>query len=288
MTLAVASGKGGTGKTTIAVALSLLWPEPVRLVDADVEEPNCRFFLELTPGKEQRFTVPVPVIDKSRCTGCGRCSSFCSYGALVQIGKGVMFFPNLCHSCGGCTMVCPEAAIQELPREIGTLESAHFTALDGTIREHLWGTLDVGMPMAPPLIRGVKAWGENPAGGVIIDAPPGASCPMTSAVKGADLVLLVAENSSFGAHDLAKAHEALKLMKIPSCAVINRCDIGGGKAEALCEALGIPVLLRIPFQRSIAEAYAQGIHPLRRVVEFREAMLSLADSLLERTGGLAL
>lgn len=275
MIIAVASGKGGTGKTTVATALSLVWKGPVRLLDTDVEEPNCRFFLDNSNEQRQPFNVPVPQIDTERCTGCGACSSFCAFGALVTIGSRVMVFPNLCHSCGGCEAVCPEQAITEIPRQIGTV---------GESSSHRYGLLDLGVATAPPLIREVKKPHRGASDGRdwIIDSPPGASCPMTAAVKGADLVLMVCENTPFGAHDLEKALAALEEMDIPAVAVINRSDLGGGKAEQLCQKRGIPVLARIPFDRKVAEAYARGRHPVHECTSFRKMMEDLVDQLKER------
>jgi len=279
MTIAVASGKGGTGKTTIATALAMLWPEPVALLDADVEEPNCRFFLDTTEGKQREVFLPVPQIDEAICTGCGACSSFCRYGALVRIGRKVMAFPNLCHSCGACMMVCPKGAISEKPSFIGTIDSAQFRALDGGLRTHRWGTLKLGAAMAPPLIRELRRE-KNKEPLQLIDSPPGASCPMANAVKNADLVLMVAENTPFGAHDLEKAISTLEEMDLPVLALINRADLGGGEAEAVCRRKGIDIIGRVPFDRKVAESYARGVHPILEVPAFRQAVEQVVGHLI--------
>jgi len=202
MRVAIASGKGGTGKTTVATNLAATaardgWQ--VHLIDCDVEEPNCHIFVSPEFSYRQIVTVPVPNIDQERCTGCGECSEICQFNALACIGDGVMTFPELCHSCGGCWRVCPEKAIGQNPREIGILEEGWAPGIRFT-----QGRLKVGEAQVPPLIRRVKASG----GGsllTIIDAPPGTSCAAVTAMRGCDFVLLVTEPTPFGLHDLTLA-----------------------------------------------------------------------------------
>ena len=187
MIIAIASGKGGTGKTTVSVNLSLVFDEPVQLLDCDVEAPNAHLFLAGENGSEEEVTRPVPEIDESLCDHCGECSRFCEYHAIVNLTTTTMIFPELCHSCGGCVLVCPRYAMREAPRRIGVIKKTQWRNLS-----LIYGKLDIGVAMAPPLIRAVKAY-PRPAATTIIDAPPGTSCPVIATVTGADLVVLVTE-----------------------------------------------------------------------------------------------
>ncbi|QHI69458.1 ATP-binding protein [Tichowtungia aerotolerans] len=251
MKIAVASGKGGTGKTTVSVALAQAFDSPVCLIDSDVEEPNSAFFLK--PGLKSRtdVTIPVPNIDAEKCTGCGACSSFCTYNAIAVAGKGVMVFPELCHSCGGCTRICPANAITEIPKVIGELSCGQ----SGTITT-LEGRLKIGCAMAPPLIRAAKK--AAPDLPVIIDSPPGTSCPMITAVSGCDFVVLVTEPTPFGLNDLKLAVETVRKLGLPFSVVINRSDAGDDRVVRYCEEETISILLQIPESREIAKAYSRG------------------------------
>lgn len=307
MTISVASGKGGTGKTTVAVGLALALEQQVRLLDCDVEEPNSHLFLQVGERQREDFSIPVPRIDADKCTACGKCSAFCEYGALARLKDKVLVFDNLCHGCGGCTLVCPENAIHEEPRVIGTLVSAAVPGVD-----LLYGDLNSGEVLAPPLIRAVKrrgaggavsdaaAGGAGPGTGasktgetgagrpaadapVIIDSPPGTTCPMVTAVKDSDFSLLVTENTPFGLHDLELAVEVLSDLGMPMGVVINRADIGRSDVEAFCREKQIPVLMRIPYRRRIAEFYARGESIVDADPEFRtsfQAMYRTIESMV--------
>lgn len=259
MTIAVASGKGGTGKTTVAVGLARALEQDVQLLDCDVEEPNSHLFLQLESRESEDFSIPVPRIDNDKCTACGLCSSFCEYNALARLKDRVLVFDNLCHGCGGCRIVCPEDAITEELRPIGKLVSARVPGV-----HLLYGDLNSGEVLAPPLIRAVKRRGASEAktleagGPVIIDSPPGTTCPMVTAVKDSDFSLLVTENTPFGLHDLEMAVQVLNDLDMPMGVVINRFDIGHSDVEEFCRRKHIPVLLRIPYSRKIAEFYARG------------------------------
>jgi len=252
MQIAIASGKGGTGKTTLSVALAQAWGGPVQLLDCDVEAPNASIFLSLENAAEQTVSVLIPVVDSSRCNGCGKCAAICEFNALAVAGKSVLVFEELCHSCGGCARICPEGAITEQPRGIGKIRSGQF----GTIRL-TEGRLDIGRAMAPPLIRAVKK-SADPKLPVLIDCPPGTSCPMITAVKGSDFAILVTEPTPFGLHDLTLAVETVRLLKIPFGVVINRSDSGDARVVEYCEKEKIRLLLQIPESRKIAEAYSRG------------------------------
>ena len=201
MILAVASGKGGTGKTTLSVSLARVMEAAVQVADCDVEEPNAHLFLPGTETRTEVVAIPVPEVDESLCDGCGECGRFCRFHAIVSFGTKPLVFPELCHGCGGCVRVCPRKAIRETDHAIGTVE----TSQAGNV-SLVHGRLNVGAPMAPPLIRAVKARLRNgiPA---ILDAPPGTSCAVIATLRGADFVLLVTEPTPFGWHDLKLAVE---------------------------------------------------------------------------------
>jgi len=253
MIISVASGKGGTGKTTIATSLAQSIDADVQILDCDVEEPNAHLFIRPEILDEREVTVPVPVVDEDMCSRCGRCAEICEFKAIVVIGETVLTFPELCHGCGGCLEVCPENAITEGKRQVGVLETG---SKDGM--EFVHGRLRVGEAMSPPLIRKVREKG-NPQRTIIIDAPPGTSCPVIASIKGTDFVLLVTEPTPFGLHDLKLAVEAVKILGIPRGLVINRADIGDNNVKEYAEQEGIPILMEIPFEREIAEAYSTGI-----------------------------
>lgn len=273
MVIAVLSGKGGTGKTTIAVnlALSLKDKERKILVDADVEEPNADIFLrpELAVNEILPVTISVPEIDEALCDYCGRCAAFCQYGALAVIAKSILTFPELCHGCGGCTLVCPKGAIGETPRQIGTVEKGRSGVLE------FWqGRLNVGEPFTVPVTRRLKKEiGDlNRGTTVIIDCPPGAGCPVVEAVRGSDYALLVTEPTPFGRHDLQIALELVRQLGIPHGVVINRNGDGNNIVKELCAEYGVPILLEIPFSAQLASLGAQGI-PFSSVIPFWQEKL---------------
>jgi len=254
MILSVASGKGGTGKTLIAtsLALSLEGQGPVQLLDCDVEEPNAHILLRPTISSSHPVLIPVPKVDEGRCTYCRLCSEACVFKAIAVAGKAILLFPELCHGCGLCSYVCAQKAISEEGREVGVVEEG----LAGEIR-FVHGRLAIGEAMPVPVTRAVKARAD-PAATVIIDAPPGNSCPVVEAIKGSDFCLLVTEPTPFGLHDLALAVELSRRLGIPCGVVINRDGSGDGQIEEYCVAQDIPVLLRIPLDRRIAELYCRG------------------------------
>ena len=240
-------------------------PSPAFL-DCDVEGPNAHLFLAPVFERRQDVAIQIPRVDAAKCTACGKCAEVCQYHAIAVLGKKTLVFSQLCHGCGSCTLVCPEGAISEEPHAIGVLEAG--TAARGI--PFARGVLDVGEPMATPAIRQLKQWAipaDGPDGGVVIlDAPPGTSCPVVEAVRGADYLLLVTEPTPFGLHDLRLAAEVAAELGIPAGVVINRDGIGDAGVDAFCATAGLPILLRIPFERAIAEGVAQGrtlveIHP---------------------------
>ncbi len=264
MIISIASGKGGTGKTTVAVSLALSIAENapaggVQLLDCDVEEPNCHIFIKPRIEMTGAVHIPVPEVDEARCNFCGRCKEVCAYNAIAVIPPGgpsksgkVLVFPELCHGCGSCAYFCPRDAIKEVKREIGVVEKGKRGPL-----EFVHGRLNIGEAMAPPLIRAVKEH-IDPARTVILDAPPGTSCPVIASIKGSDYCVLVTEPTPFGLYDLSLAVEVLGKLMIPFGVVINRSDLGDNKTEEYCRERDIPVLMRIPFKKDIALAYSKG------------------------------
>jgi MinD superfamily P-loop ATPase len=254
MIISIASGKGGTGKTTIAVNLALSLPKgTVQLIDCDVEEPNSHLFLSPTIHQVTSVGIPVPRIDESKCTYCGKCAKVCEYHAMAVILKNVLVFDELCHGCGACSYLCPEKAIFEVEREIGIIQEGSANGIPFAN-----GVLNVGEPMASPLIRKTK---EKIQKGkiVILDAPPGTACPVIETVKGSDFCLLVTEPTPFGLNDLELAVGMLEKLGIPTGVVINKADIGDREVWNYCDSQNIPILMEIPMDRQIAESYSRGI-----------------------------
>ena len=252
MIVSVASGKGGTGKTTVATNLAVSINNGVQLLDCDVEEPNAHLFFSPEWKTREIVSAFVPRIDDEKCTYCGECAELCQFKALVILKDTSLVFQDLCHSCKGCLEVCPEKAVQPDERELGLLEVGEAHGL-----ELVQGKLRIGEAMSPPLIRMVRARAKD-GNTVIIDAPPGTSCPVINAVKNTDFVLMVTEPTPFGLHDLKLAVEAVKLLGIPGGLVINRSDVGNDDVRRYAEEENLPVLLEIPFDRKIAEAYSTG------------------------------
>ncbi len=278
MIIAVASGKGGTGKTTVSVNLALSLPN-VQLIDCDVEEPNAAIFIDpvITETKEAR--VPVPRFDKNKCTFCGKCSDVCEYNAIAVLPRSQaregnsIFLPDLCHGCGACEYFCPAGAISETYRPIGVIEFGDRDTL-----QFIHGKLNIGKTMSPPLIRQVKQF-MNPTRTVILDSPPGTSCPVITAVEGADFCVLVTEPTPFGLNDLQLAVETLRKLRIPFGVVINRSDLGEEKTERYCSAEEIPVLMKIPFSEKIAESYSRGEPIIMAFPEYKDLFQQLYQNI---------
>ena len=279
MRLAVASGKGGTGKTVVST--SLAWHlaragESVTYVDADVEEPNGHLFLHPEIAGSRRFTVSVPTLRNGRCTGCGDCQTNCAFNAIVALADRVMTFPELCHACGVCQLVCREHYLTEISREIGTVDTG--TCGTGTTLAFRSATLDVGEARSTPLIHGLLE--DLPHRGVIVlDAPPGTSCAAMEAVKGADLVLLVTEPTPFGLHDLEIAADMCRALGRQIAAVINRSDLGDDQVHQFLRAQRIPILAEIPFLPAVATAYAQGRIAAEESADFNDRIRAIAHQL---------
>jgi MinD superfamily P-loop ATPase len=269
MIISVASGKGGTGKTTIAINLAVALDQPVQVLDCDVEEPNAHLFLRPEITASLPFEVEVPEIDGARCTLCGKCQEICQFNAIAVLPEIALTFAELCHSCGGCFLVCPEAAVLSFKRLIGLVETGHRGKIG-----FAHGRLRVGEAMAPPLIRRVKQ--EAPPHGLtIIDAPPGTSCPVITALWGSDAVLLVTEPTPFGLNDLELAVGVTRTLRIPCGLVINRADLGDRRVHEYAAREKLPVLLEIPFDRGAAEVYARGGLLVEELPRWRRLMKEL-------------
>lgn len=268
MKIAIASGKGGTGKTTIATSLALSlvgqWehdsPVPIAplFLDCDVEAPNAHLFLKPVFEQREEVGILIPQVNEAHCTHWGKCAEVCQYHAIAVLGKNTLVFPEMCHGCGSCTRMCPESAITEILDVMGVLERGLTPSGVNFAR----GVLNIGEPMAVPIIRQLKTWAvPQPGQVVILDASPGTSCPVVESVRGADFLLLVTEPTPFGLHDLKLAVEVARELQIPAGVVINRTGSNGGYnsiVEAFCREQGLPILLRIPFEREIAEGIARG------------------------------
>jgi MinD superfamily P-loop ATPase len=273
MIISIASGKGGTGKTTVATNLAVSLDGNVQLLDCDVEEPNAHLFMRPDIEHRETVTTPVPEVDLERCDFCGACGELCQFSAIAVIGKKVLTFPELCHSCKGCMMVCPQEAISEKDRELGILE----TGMSGSV-EFVHGLLRIGEAMSPPLIERVKAQ-IKPGKVAIIDAPPGTSCPVIAALKGSDFTILVTEPTPFGLHDLKLAVGAVRILGMPFGLIINRSDVGDTRVSEYAAREGIPILMEIPDDRRIAEAYSRGVLMVEVMPEMKARFQNLYEKI---------
>jgi len=280
MKIAIASGKGGTGKTTVAVNLAYtldILGLPVEFLDCDVEEPNGHIFLEPAIESWETVGIPIPVVDETSCTGCMKCAKVCRFHAIA-VPKGVLVFPELCHGCGGCALACPRGAIREEARPVGKVEMGR----SGRVR-FIQGRLAVGEAMSPPVIRVVKR--RSRAGAIsILDAPPGTSCPVVTAVRDADYVVLVTEPTPFGLNDLRLAVETVRGLSVPFGVVVNRAGTGDAGVREYCSQEGVPILAELPEERRAAEAYSRGRLLAEEVPGFADAFRRLWERIQEEVG----
>ncbi len=313
MRIVVASGKGGTGKTTVATSLARVASEQnsVRVLDCDVEAPNAALFLNPSLENRKEVGILLPVVDEALCTHCGKCAEVCEFHAIAVIGKKTLVFPELCHGCGSCTLVCPEKAISERLDVMGVLESG-FTAT-GINFAH--GVMNIGEPMAVPIIRELKKWNVSPSLRIatatkqsldndegllrreehpprndmaeieIRDSPPGASCPVVETMRGADFALLVTEPTPFGLHDLKQVVGIARELDIPAGVVINRDGIGNDAVEEYCLENNLPILMRIPMERCFAEAIASGRTLVEAAPEYQQEFSALLSQIQKQAQG---
>ncbi|CAN2039162.1 ATP-binding protein [Candidatus Magnetomoraceae bacterium gMMP-15] len=269
MIISIASGKGGTGKTTIATNLAASLDQPVQLIDCDVEEPNGHIFMKPQFTSQETVNRMVPLVNMDLCDLCGECDKICQFSAIALVGKTVLTFPEMCHSCKGCMMVCPHKAISETPVELGELQKG----TSGNV-EFIHGRLKVGEAMAPPLINRVKKE-INSNGITILDAPPGTSCPVVTTIKDSDFVILVTEPTPFGLNDLRLAVEVTRVVNTNFGIIINRCNVGDNKTKEYVEKENIPILMEIPDLRNVAEAYSRGDMLINIMPEMKDEFKSL-------------
>ena len=281
MIISIASGKGGTGKTTVSTNLALSIDQKVQLLDCDVEEPNSHLFINPVIEKKEQVLAPVPQIDLEKCTFCKKCMDICRYGAIAVLKKDVLTFENLCHSCGGCFEVCPENAVMEKERSLGEIEQGSSRGIS-----FIHGRLEVGQVMAPPIIKKVRSF-TDPDLVTIIDAPPGTSCPVIAAMNGADFVLLVTEPTPFGLHDLKLAVETVRILDLPHGLVINRAGLGNDDVKIYAEKENIPILMEIPFDKEIARIYSNGQMVVDKLPEYKlkfQDLFRRIEQLVEKGG----
>ena len=276
MILTVASGKGGTGKTTVAINIALALASQgdhrdVLFLDCDAEEPNAHLFLDPVITGREDVALAVPKVDAGRCAHHGRCTEVCQFHAIAALPTTTLVFPELCHGCGGCMLECPEQAISEEPHVIGVIEEGHARSIT-----FAHGILKVGEPMATPIIRQLKHRLKEDFDISILDSPPGTACPVVESMRGADFLLLVTEPTPFGLHDLRLAVQVGRdELGLPVGVVINFDGVGDASVDEYCASEGIPILMRLPLDRRIAEAYSEGIPLVEALPEYRDQFSEL-------------
>lgn len=274
MIISIASGKGGTGKTTVAVNLALAIEKSVQLLDCDAEEPNAHIFIKPKIIEKKSVFVPMPEVDREKCNLCGKCAKICAYNAIAVVKGKLLIFHELCHGCGACSYLCPQKAIREVNKEIGYLEIGNKNELD-----FVHGKLNVGEILVTFIIKEIKKH-KNQNKTVIIDCPPGSSCPMITAVKDSDYCILVTEPTPFGLNDLILAIGVLRKLDIPFGVVINRSDLGNKNVENYCQKENIRILAKIPFSREIAVAYSKGITIVDSLPSYKRLFREMFDNIV--------
>ncbi|MFO7677811.1 MAG: ATP-binding protein [Thermoplasmatota archaeon] len=275
MIISVASGKGGTGKTTVATNLALSLGE-VQFFDCDIEQPNSNIFLKATMKERKEVSVQIPIIDKEKCTVCGSCLKFCAFNAISKQSSQIQVFPDRCHSCQGCKIVCPVDAISWSSRPIGKIEHGFTKTID-----FYQGILNIGEAMTTPVLRELKK-NIDPEKTVILDAPPGTASPVIETVYDSDYCILVTEPTPFGLHDLQASFYLLRKLYIPFGVIINREGIGDKKIEFFCQQQKIPVIMKIPNNKEIAHLYSQGIPFIENMPNWREKFIDLYNFITEK------
>ncbi len=286
MIVTIASGKGGTGKTMVTASLISVWDSPVTAVDLDVEEPNLHLFLNPEIQATAIASMEVPVVVEENCTSCGACSEMCQFKAISLMGDMILTFPEMCHGCGGCFAVCPAEALVVGSRELGEVISGYALG-----NRFFMGRLRVGEAMSPPLMDQVKQAiaidPQSQGNDIIVDGPPGVSCPAIAAVSDSDIIVLVADPTPFGMHDFQLALEAFAPLNIPMGVVINNVGLGDEACHALCRERGLPIWAEIPHDRAIAVAYSRGEIVAEALKEHRPIFEKLCRNLKQAAGEVA-
>ncbi|MCK4882864.1 MAG: ATP-binding protein [Candidatus Omnitrophica bacterium] len=264
MIISVASGKGGTGKTTIATNLALSIGRNVQFLDCDVEEPNAHIFIKPEIKEKYAVYIPIPQVDPSKCNLCKKCQEVCAFNAIAVLKNEVLVFPEICHGCGSCSYFCPQGAIKEIDKEIGFIEIGQKKDM-----KFIHGMLKVGTAIAPPIIKEIRKHAD-PTKTVIIDAPPGTSCPVIESISSSDFCVLVTEPTPFGLNDLILAVEVLRKLQVPFGVVINRSDLGNDDTKDFCKKENISILMEIPFKKEIASCYSKGIPIVNEFPEYKK------------------
>lgn len=275
MKVAVLSGKGGTGKTTVSASLAVSSP-PCQYIDCDVEEPNGYIFLKPKIDTSVPVSVLVPEVDKEKCTGCGICGRTCQFGAIAVVRSNVLLFPEICHHCGACVIACPEDAIREVDRVVGVIEMNEDQSF-------LQGRLNVGEPISIPIISKLKSQAKEDML-VILDCSPGASCTVVESIEECDFCILVTEPTPFGLHDFKIAVQLVRKMGLPFGVVLNKASKSDSIIHDYCQEENIEILLEIPFSEDIAKAYSKGILPAQDSYVWKTKFQKLYERIKEKIG----
>lgn len=287
-TIAVAAGKGGTGKTLIATSMALALQDRysgcVQLLDCDVEEPDAHLLVQPKVNHTEAVSILVPYVDKNKCDRCGKCAEVCQYSAIAVIRDAILTFPELCSGCGTCAYVCPRRAIDEETLDVGAVMSG--VTPEGI--EFYSGAVNVGVQRSGPVTKATKRCISK--GKIsIIDSPPGTACPMQETIDESDFCILVTEPTPFGLSDLMAAVNTCKVLGVPCGVVVNRDGPTDPGILEYCQQQGIPLLLRIPHDRRIAEAYSKGITLAAAMPEWKEQFMHCYDQIIQyiekQTGG---